>query len=363
MTETMEEYRSKTCGNYGSGVARPKINDKTHFELKRQFLKELRKNTLSGSEHEDANEHIEKVLEIVDLFAILEEVILFYNGLDVPTRQILDSKGAIPTNTAADAKVAIQEMAEYSQKWHNKTSSKPEMMDYALWEVIENGATLAKTQVVEGVTSLKFNSIKDSKQLSKAIEKRFGRNAVTKKTQRNLLRQQFENFCAPSSEMLDQTLDRLQKLVSQLELLSEKLSQEEDLEQIHPNDMELMDLRWKMAMLTMRARRFLKKTRRKLTVNGNETLGFDMFKVECYNCHKRGHFTKECRAPRNQDNKHKETTKRSMPVETPASIALVSCDGLGRYDWGDQAEQGPNYALMTYTSLSSNSKVSNDFTC
>ncbi|GJS64873.1 hypothetical protein Tco_0679437 [Tanacetum coccineum] len=52
----------------------------------------------------------------------MHEVILFYNGLDVPTRRILDSKGAIPTKTAVDAKVAIQEMVEYSQKWHNGTS-------------------------------------------------------------------------------------------------------------------------------------------------------------------------------------------------------------------------------------------------
>ncbi|GKF34893.1 hypothetical protein Tco_0108093 [Tanacetum coccineum] len=54
----------------------------------------------------------------------IQEVILFYNGLDVPTRQILDSKGDIPSKTAANAKVAIQEMAEYSQKWHNGTSSR-----------------------------------------------------------------------------------------------------------------------------------------------------------------------------------------------------------------------------------------------
>ncbi|GJU51154.1 retrovirus-related pol polyprotein from transposon TNT 1-94 [Tanacetum coccineum] len=52
----------------------------------------------------------------------MQEVIMFCNGLDVLTRQILDLKGAIPTKTAANAKVAIQEMAEYSQKWHNGTS-------------------------------------------------------------------------------------------------------------------------------------------------------------------------------------------------------------------------------------------------
>ncbi|GKA76999.1 putative reverse transcriptase domain-containing protein [Tanacetum coccineum] len=70
MTETMEEYMCKTRGDYGSGVIMPKINAKDHFELKGQFLKELCDNTFSGSDHEDANEHIEKVLEIVDLFHI-----------------------------------------------------------------------------------------------------------------------------------------------------------------------------------------------------------------------------------------------------------------------------------------------------
>nr|GEU67979.1 hypothetical protein [Tanacetum cinerariifolium] len=110
MTKTMEKYMSKTRGDYGSGVTRPAINQDTQFELKGQFLKKLCDNTFSGLEHEDANKHIEK------------EVILFYNGLDVPTRQILDSKGVIPSKTAADAKIAIQEMAEFSQKWHNGTS-------------------------------------------------------------------------------------------------------------------------------------------------------------------------------------------------------------------------------------------------
>ncbi|GKC27337.1 homeodomain-like protein [Tanacetum coccineum] len=63
MTETIKEYMCKTRGDYGSGVTRPKIDAKGHFELKGQFLKELRDNTFSGSDHEDANEHIDKVLE------------------------------------------------------------------------------------------------------------------------------------------------------------------------------------------------------------------------------------------------------------------------------------------------------------
>ncbi|GJW85682.1 hypothetical protein Tco_0158827 [Tanacetum coccineum] len=135
MAETMEQYMSKTRADYGSGVARFKIEDKYNFELKGKFLKKLRDNTFSGSDHEDENKHIEKVLEIVDLSHIpnitidqvmlravpmsltgaasrwlrnkpseMQEVVLFYNGLDVPTRHILDSRGAIPSKTVVDAK-------------------------------------------------------------------------------------------------------------------------------------------------------------------------------------------------------------------------------------------------------------------
>ncbi|GKA93478.1 putative reverse transcriptase domain-containing protein [Tanacetum coccineum] len=70
MAETMEQYMSKTRTNYGSGIARLKIKEKDSFELKGQFLKELRENTFSGSDNEDTNEHIEKVLEIVNLFHV-----------------------------------------------------------------------------------------------------------------------------------------------------------------------------------------------------------------------------------------------------------------------------------------------------
>nr|GEY27531.1 putative ribonuclease H-like domain-containing protein [Tanacetum cinerariifolium] len=130
----------------------------------------------------------------------------------------------------------------------------------------------------------------------------------------------------------------------------------EDLEQIHPDNLEEMDLKWKMAMLTIRVRRFLNNTGRKLNLNGNDSVAFDKTKVECYNCHKRGHFARECGAQRGQDNRSRDVTRRTVLVETLNSSALVSCDGLGGYDWSDQAEEGPtNYALMAYSTSSASS--------
>nr|GEX67981.1 hypothetical protein [Tanacetum cinerariifolium] len=67
----------------------------------------------------------------------------------------------------------------------------------------------------------------------------------------------------------------------------------------HPNiDSLKMDLIWQMAMLTMRTMRFLQKTGRNLGDNRATTMGFDMSKVECYNCHRKGHFARECRSPK-----------------------------------------------------------------
>nr|GEV91676.1 hypothetical protein [Tanacetum cinerariifolium] len=108
----------------------------------------------------------------------------------------------------------------------------------------------------------------------------------------------------------------------------------DDLKQIDADNLEEMDLKWQMAMLTMRARRFLQRTRRNLGVNGATYIGFDMSKIECYNCHRKGHFTRECMSPKDKRrNGAAEPQRRNVPVVTSTSNALVSqCDGVGSYD-------------------------------
>ncbi|GKA85789.1 hypothetical protein Tco_0807443 [Tanacetum coccineum] len=293
------------------------------------------------------------------------------------------------------------------------------MIDYSLWEVIKNDATLPKTTTMEGVVTvmpiktaeekaqrrlevkarstlmmgipnehqLKFNSIKDAKKLLEAVEKRFGRNAATRKTQRNLLKQQYENFTALSSKMLDQTFDRLQKLRNKADLENKSMS---DLYN-NPQGVMIHEVKGmsssssstqNMAFVSssnnntsstneaintahgvstastqVNATNFTNIDNMSNAVICNETIGFDKSKVECNNCYKRGHFGREYRAPRNQDNKNMESSRRSVPVKTYTSTALVSCDGLGGYDWSDQAEEWPNYALMPFSSSSPDSEV------
>ncbi|GJW70687.1 putative ribonuclease H-like domain-containing protein [Tanacetum coccineum] len=299
--------------------------------------------------------------------------------------------------------------------------------DYALWEVIVNGdAPVVASASAEGPIPLKtaeqklvrkneskakstlllaipdehllkFHGIKDAKTLWEAIKARFGGTKESKKMQKTILKQQYENFTTLRCKRLDKTYDRFQKLISQLEIHAwnnialimrnkadlDELSMDglynnlkvyeaeikrqsssssnshnmafgqasslsyaddvmfsffvnqsnssqldnEDLKQIDIDDLEEIDLKWQMAMLTIRVKRFLKKTRRNLNFNSKETVGFDKTKVECYNYHRRGHFARECRVPRNQGNINGDNTRRVVPMETPAN-ALVVIDGV-----------------------------------
>nr|GEX42508.1 ribonuclease H-like domain-containing protein [Tanacetum cinerariifolium] len=133
----------------------------------------------------------------------------------------------------------------------------------------------------------------------------------------------------------------------------------EDLKPIDADDLEEMDFKWQMVMLTMRARRFLQRTKRNPGENGPTSLGFDMSNVECYNCHRKEHFVKECRSPKDSGrNGADEPQRRNVPIETSTSNALVSqCDGVGSYDWSFQADGEPaNYALMAFSSSCSSSE-------
>nr|GEY71218.1 hypothetical protein [Tanacetum cinerariifolium] len=284
------------------------------------------------------------------------------------------------------------------------------MTDYSIWEVILNGDSPVPIRIVKGVVQpvapttaeqklarknelkargtllmalpdkhkLKFNSHKDAKMLMEAIEKRFRGNTKTKKVQKTLQKQQFENFSGSSSE--DVNLKFLRSLPSEWKTHTLIWRNKTDLEDkslddlfnslkiyesevkhsssigtdshnlafvsststdsttdsvsaavnvsavgakltastlpnIDVDDLKEIDLKWQMAMLTMRARRFLQKAGRNLGANGPTSMGFDMAK----------------------------------------------CDGTGTYDWSYQAEEEPtNFALMAFTSSSSNSSSDNE---
>nr|GFA94218.1 hypothetical protein [Tanacetum cinerariifolium] len=261
---------------------------------------------------------------------------------------------------------------------------------------------------------LHFSKYKTARELWAAILKTFGGNEATKKTKKNILKQQYGNFQAEGSETLEQTFNRLQVIVGKLQFMDVEVKQD-DLNQkfltslapewlmhtivwrnrsdldtmslddlynhlkvyesevqkksdpnsqnmafisstkhnsgsedgntacvptastnvptasasINEDDIEEMDIKWNMALLSMRADKFWKKTGKKISIQGSDVAGFDKSKVECFNYHKMGHFARECRAPRSQDRGRRDNYRQGSKAEDHAPKALMAIDGLG----------------------------------
>ncbi|GJU80477.1 ribonuclease H-like domain-containing protein [Tanacetum coccineum] len=138
-------------------------------------------------------------------------------------------------------------------------------------------------------------------------------------------------YCVPNSSGQNSKFEQ----TSSYSLLANQSScpqlDHEDLEQIDEYDLEEMDLKWQVAMISMRMKKFYKKTGRKLQFDAKEPVGFDKTKVECYNCHKTGHFARECRIKGNQDNRRRDawnsgTKDGSRTRQKEDSKALVTID-------------------------------------
>ncbi|GKF60376.1 putative ribonuclease H-like domain-containing protein, partial [Tanacetum coccineum] len=114
----------------------------------------------------------------------------------------------------------------------------------------------------------------------------------------------------------------------------------QDLEQIHEDDLEAMDLKWQLSLLSMRAKRYFQRPGKKIFINANDTVGYDKSNVECFNYHKMGHFAKECRAPRNKEGqfKYQDNTRKQGNNKDTSSKAILAIDGVG-FDWSDMVEE------------------------
>ncbi|KAJ9555511.1 hypothetical protein OSB04_010125 [Centaurea solstitialis] len=318
------------------------------------------------------------------------------------------------------------------------------LTDYSMWDIVENGPIRreageggvvppprtdaerkTRQSEMKALSTLllaipneyqhQFATCENAKVLWEALEKRFAGSKSSKRNQKAVLKQQYENFMSSKNESMTQTFDRFNKLIGELATVRVKMDNDdlnrkflrslgeewviytvpfrqsdnledkelddlyndlrvfeaeveakkkpigyshntalfsggesitngesnsstpiskqetegdsvmealfsshagvplvnEDLDQIHANDLEEMDLKWQMAMITVRVNRFMRRTgRRNFGMRKDDRLGFDKSKVECYKCHGLGHFARECRGSYNNQQQNQQNNQQ-----------------------------------------------------
>ncbi|KAI3771781.1 hypothetical protein L6452_02949 [Arctium lappa] len=404
------------------------------------------------------------------------------------------------SNSTLVSKVPMLKPSEFDM-WKIRIRQYILLTDYSMWDIIENGPSEAgkigpdgkrpppktdgerkiRQTEMKALSTLflaipneyqhQFCNCTDAQVLWNALEKRFARTKSTKRNQRDVLKQQYENFTSSKNESMTQTFDRFNKLIGELATVGVKMEQDDinkkflrslgdewtmytvsyrqsdnleekelddlyndlrvfeteveskkkptgyihnaallststdtttnpeavstasgvnsekgtgtifeaflsshsnnslindDLDQLHPDDLEEMDIKWQMAMLSMRVKKFIKRTgRNNFSQRREDGAGFDKTKVECYKCHMKGHFARECRSVV-PNNNHQQAQNGGQQAQNggynqnknPAQ-ALVSQQGMG-FDWSDQAEEAiQNQALMAEVSDLPSEVISN----
>ncbi|KAI3702728.1 hypothetical protein L6452_28480 [Arctium lappa] len=347
------------------------------------------------------------------------------------------------SNSTLVSKVPMLKPSEFDM-WKIRIRQYILLTDYSMWDIIENGPSEAGKIGPDG-----------KRPPPKTDEKRFAGTKSIKRNQRDVLKQQYENFTSSKNESMTQTFDRFNKLIGELATVGVKMEQDDinrkllrslgdewtmytvsyrqsdnleekelddlyndlrvfeteveikkkptgyihnaallsastdttanpeavsaasgvksekgtetifeaflsshsnnslindDLEQLHPDDLDEMDIKWQMAMLSMRVKKFIKRTgRNNFSQKREDGAGFDKTKVECYKCHMKGHFARECRSGV-QNNNHQQAQNGGYNQNKNPAQALVSQQGIG-FDWSDQAEEAiQNQALMAEVS-------------